>query len=250
MIPCLLLKGNGFFKTRQFKKPVYLGDPINTLKIFNEKEVDEICILDIDATRNGRGPNFDLLHDMASECFMPLSYGGGITSIDQIQKLFYSGFEKICINTSLVLNPDLVKQAADNFGSQSVVASIDVKKGLLGKYEVMVNGGTRRTRMEPVELAQQAERLGAGEILLNSIDRDGTMQGYDLKLTSLVSNAVSIPVISCGGARDVNDFKAAVLDAGASAVAAGAMFVFHGPHRAVLINVPRPDVIEKSLTRT
>jgi cyclase len=240
------LKNNGFYKTHKFKRPKYLGDPINILKIFNEKEVDEICILDIDATINKSGPNMDLLLDMASECFMPLSYGGGITNIEQMKKLFYFGFEKIVLNTAAYKDPDLVGQAADIFGSQSVVVSVDVKKKLFGKYEVFIRGGRGKTGLSPEEYAQMLEKKGAGEIVLNSIDNDGTKSGYDLELIKKVANVIDIPVIACGGASGVNDFKKAV-DSGASAVGAGAMFVFHGPHNAVLINTPTRDAIMKVL---
>jgi len=241
VIPCLLLKGKGFYKTTKFKNAVYLGDPINILKIFNDKEVDEICILDIGATATGNGPNFALLRDLASECFMPLGYGGGITDIDQMKALFYLGYEKVVVNTAAIKKPNLINEASLIFGSQSVVVSIDVRKGLFRGYEVMIRSGSKKTGRNPVELAREVEERGAGEIILNSIDRDGTMQGYDLQLIKMVSSAVKIPVIACGGATKLEDFRAAVCEGGASAVAAGAMFVFQGPHRAVLISYPLVD---------
>jgi cyclase len=244
VIPCLLLKDNYFYKTVKFKDPIYLGDPINILRIFNEKEVDEILILDIGASLSQKGPNFPLLRDIGSECFMPLGYGGGIRSLDQMKLLFQVGFEKMSLNTVLHENPNLVTLGAKAFGSQSVVVSMDVKKGLFGSYEVMSRNGIKKTGRDPVEFAREMEQRGAGEILVNSIDRDGTMQGYDLQLLRMVSSAVKVPVIACGGAGEVADFGAAVKDGGASAVAAGSMFVFQGKHRAVLISFPEPAVLE------
>lgn len=249
VIPCLLLQGNGFYKTTKFKNPVYLGDPVNILKIFNEKEVDEIIVLDIGATRNRADINYPLLKDFASECFMPLGYGGGIRNIDQMKALFQLGFEKISLNSEAYNNPGLVTQAAQAFGSQSVVVSMDVRRRFLGGYEVITQCGTKQTGREPVEVARDMEQRGAGEILLNSIDRDGTMVGYDVNLIKAITQSVSIPVIAAGGAGKVEDFAAAVIQGGASAVAAGAMFVFQGPHRAVLVNVPSPDILEQALER-
>ena len=244
VIPCLLLKGNGFYKTAKFKNPVYLGDPINILKIFNEKEVDEIFVLDIGATSMQKDINMSLLQDFASECFMPLGYGGGIRDLKQMKDIFQLGFEKVAVNTAAHENPDLITDAANAFGSQSVVVSIDVKKGWMGSYEVMTRSGSHKTGHNPVDYAKEMEDRGAGELLVNGIDRDGTMEGYDLKLIKSVADAVEIPVIAVGGAGNVQHLGAAVKEAGASAVAAGAMFVFQGPHRAVLINVPSPDEIK------
>ncbi len=244
VIPVLLLKGQGFYKTKKFDGGVYLGDPINILRIFNDKEVDEICVLDIGATPSGEKPQVDFLREFASECFMPLAYGGGISSLDQMRCLFKTGVEKCVINTAVHENPNLIEKAAGEFGSQSIVASIDVKKKLFGGYDVCTRGGQVSTGVGVVEYASRAEKLGAGEILLNSIDRDGTMGGYDLELARKVAGSVSVPVIMCGGAGNVRDFRE-VVEAGISAVAAGAMFVFQGPHRGVLINVPPPEVLEK-----
>jgi cyclase len=241
VIPCLLLQGNGFYKTTKFKKPVYLGDPVNILKIFNDKEVDEIFVLDIGATVRQTGINIELLKDFASECFMPLGYGGGIRNIDQMKAVFQLGFEKVAINTAAYENPDLITQGANIFGSQSIVVSVDVKKSLLGKYEVMIHAGNKKTGRDPVEYIKEMQSRGAGEILINAIDRDGTMEGYDLKLVKAVAAAVKIPVVACGGAGNIGHLGAVVKEAGASAAAAGAMFVFQGPHRAVLINVPSPE---------
>jgi cyclase len=246
VIPTLLLKRRGFYKTKKFKDPVYLGDPINILKIFNDKEVDEICVLDIGATPSGAGPQLDYLGEFASECFVPLAYGGGITKMEQIREIFHIGIEKCVINSAYHVEPDLIKNAATEYGSQSVVVSIDVKKKLLGGYEVFSNCGTKKTGRNPKDLAREAEGMGAGEILLNAIDRDGVMDGYDLGLAEEVCSAVSVPVILSGGAGSVEDLSAAA-KSGASAVAAGAFFVFTGPHRAVLINVPSAQELEATL---
>lgn len=249
IIPVLLLKGAGFYKTTRFKDPVYLGDPLNILRIFNEKEVDEIAILDIEATLDGREPDFGALQDMASECFMPLAYGGGIKTVRQIQRLFQIGFEKVILNSSALERPELIKDAAQSFGSQSVVVCIDAKKGLLSGNHVVSCGGRKAHKWSPGDWAQRAAELGAGEIIINSVSRDGTMTGYDLGLIRQVTMAVGVPVIALGGAARVEDFAAAVNEAQASACAAGAMFVFQGPHRAVLINVPSPQEILAAISR-
>jgi cyclase len=235
VIPCLLLQGEGLVKTITFKNPIYLGDPINIVKIFNDKEVDELVLLDIRAT----------IEKIASECFMPLGYGGGIRNVEDMKNLFSLGVEKISINSCAVESPDLIKKATEIFGSQSIVISIDVKKSWLGKYEVVTHGGKRRTGLDPVLFAKQVENLGAGELLLNSVERDGTMQGYDLKLISLIANAVNIPVVACGGAGKLEHLADAVLKGGASAAAAGSFFVFNGPHRAVLISYPLPQELKR-----
>jgi imidazole glycerol-phosphate synthase subunit HisF len=245
VMPCLLLRGTGLVKTVGFKDPTYLGDPRNVIKIFNEKEVDEIVLLDISATANASEPNYDLLLELTSECFMPLTYGGGITNLSQIEKILKLGVEKVSLNTCVVKNLAFITQVSRAFGSQSTVASIDVKRKLLGKYEVFIRGGKEKTGLDPVALAKQVESAGAGEILLNSIDRDGTMQGYDLEILGKVTNAVRIPVIACGGAGSIHDFGLAVKQGGASAVAAGSLFVFHGRHRAVLISFPKRQDLER-----
>ena len=238
VIPSLLLRGKGLVKTVKFKDPRYLGDPINIIKIFNDKEVDELTLLDITATIEGRKPPFDYIAKVASECFMPLGYGGGIKDIEDIRKISALGVEKVILNSYAFENPDFITTAADLVGSQSVVVSIDVKKNILGKYEVFIHGGRKNTGADPVRFATQMAEKGAGEILLNSIDRDGTFTGYDISMIQKVTSAVSIPVIACGGARDVQDLGLAVKEGGASAVAAGSMFVYQGKHRAVLINFP------------
>lgn len=238
IIPCLTMIDRGLVKTTQFKNPRYLGDPVNSVKIFNGKGVDELCILDIRASSQQKGPDFEYLKDIASEAFMPLSYGGGITKLSEIEQLFYIGYEKVVINTALVNKPELIKEAVAFAGSQSIVASIDVKTELFGKRTCYIHDGTKKVNMDPVTLAIQAEKLGVGEIFINSISRDGTMQGYDIDLIKQITSAVKIPVIACGGAKDIQDFKKALQDGGAHAVAAGSMFVYYGKQKAVLITVP------------
>jgi cyclase len=235
VIPCLLLRGAGLVKTTGFKSPRYVGDPINAIRIFNDKEVDELVLLDITATPEGREPAYTTIADVASECFMPLAYGGGITSVEQARRILKLGVEKVILNTAAWRQPQLVTDASREFGAQAVVASIDVRRKLFGRYEVFVESGKAGTGVDPVDYARRMEELGVGEILLNAIDRDGTMRGYDLELLAKVSAAVGVPVIASGGAGSLADFGAAVRSGGADAVAAGAMFVFHGPHRAVLI---------------
>lgn len=238
VIPCLLLQNQGLVKTVKFKDPKYLGDPINVVKIFNDKEVDELAFLDITATLERNRPPFALLERVATECFMPFSYGGGIRTIEDVKTLIGIGIEKVIINTYAVENPAFVRVTADVCGSSSTVVSIDVKKNWRGKYEVFTHGGRKGTGLDPVKFALEVERLGAGELLLNSIDRDGSMQGYDLDLIARITGAVGIPVVACGGAGQVADLAQAVKQGGASAAAAGSLFVFKGPHRAVLISYP------------
>lgn len=245
VIPCLLLKGLGLVKTVGFKKPKYIGDPINAVKIFNDKEVDELAFLDIDASVKDQPPKFDLISQIAGECFMPFSYGGGIKTLEEIKNILSLGAEKVVLNTSVFQNPGLIREAAAKFGSQSIVASIDVKKTLWGKYRVYTAGGSRNTGRGPVEHAKAVEAEGAGEILLTSIDRDGTMSGYDTQLIKAVADAVDIPVIACGGAGELNHLAEAVHTGGASAAAAGSMFVFHDKNRAVLINYPTQEQLKK-----
>jgi len=237
VIPCLLLRHGGLVKTVKFKDPKYLGDPINIVKIFNDKEVDEIVLLDIAATVENKRPAFDLLAKITSEAFMPLAYGGGIRHVEDIKTILRLGVEKVCINAHAVEDFSFVRVAADFAGSQSVVVSIDVKRNPSGRHEVHTCAGTRTTGLDPVNYAMEMQKQGAGELLLNSIDRDGTMQGYDLELIRRVTGAVTIPVVACGGAGTVQHLAEAVKE-GASAVAAGSMFVFQGPHRAVLISYP------------
>ncbi len=243
VIPCLLLRNGGLVKTLQFDKPKYVGDPINAVRIFNEKEVDEIVILDITATPEKREPNFELIKDLASQAFMPLAYGGGITNIQQIEKLFSIGIEKVVLNTVVSTNPNLIKQASDFAGSSSVVVCMDVKSKLFGKPTVFNHAGKVDTKQDPIQFAQKMQKLGAGELIFNSIDRDGMQKGYDLAMIEKIANAIDIPLIALGGAATIDDFRRAV-DNGASAVAAGSMFVFHGKHKAVLITYPEYKKLE------
>ena len=235
IIPSLLIDNKRLVKTIRFNNPNYLGDPINAVKIFNEKQADELCILDI--TRKKGNIDFNFLEDIATEAFMPLSYGGGVNNLEQVKKLFQIGFEKVIINTALYSNTELISQAVDYAGSQSIVASIDYKKTMFGKNLCFSECGSKNGHITPVEMAKRVEELGVGEILLNSIDRDGKMSGYDLAMINNISREVTVPVIACGGAGGLNDIKS-VIDAGADAVAAGSIFVYYGAKKAVLINYP------------
>lgn len=247
IIPCLSITAeHDLVKTTKFSNPRYLGDPINAVKIFNDKGVDELCILDITASKDGREPDFDYIKDIASEAFMPLSYGGGITNIEQIKKIFNMGYEKVIINTAFYKNPNLITEAANLAGSQSIVVSIDVRNEMLGRKRCYICSGTEKISKEPIKLAKIAEDLGAGEILLNSITNDGAMRGYDIKLISDVVNSVNIPVIACGGAANIQDLKKALYEGNAHAVAAGSMFVYYGSEKAVLINMPNEEELIKN----
>ena len=245
IIPCLLLQNQGLVKTVKFKTPKYVGCPINALKIFNEKEVDELIFLDITATREKRRPLFKLISEIATECFMPFCYGGGINSLEDMQAIFSLGAEKVAINTQATLRPSLVKQASKQFGSQSIVVSIDVKKDLFGNYKVFSHLRKNVLKIDPIYFAIQMEDMGAGELLVNSVDKDGTMEGYDIELIKKLTAAVNIPVVACGGAGSIEHFRIAINQGGASAVAAGSMFVFYGRHRAVLISYPSRQELDR-----
>lgn len=238
VIPVLLLRRRGLVKTIRFKEPTYLGDPINVVRIFNDKEVDELFFLDIEATVAGQRPPFELLSQITAECFVPLGYGGGLRTLEDVRTILGLGVEKVAINSYAAESPDFIRQAADLFGSQAIVVAMDVKRDLLGQARVFTQAGRKNTGQDPRAYAQLMEAKGAGELLVNSIDRDGTMQGYDLDLLRSITSAVSIPVVACGGAGRLDDFAAAVKRGGASAVAAGSLFVFQGRHRAVLISYP------------
>lgn len=237
VIPTLLLRGTGLVKTVCFKDAVYVGDPRNAVKIFNEREVDELVLLDIQATLQNSPIQYDLIREIVTEAFMPIGYGGHVTDVEQARKLVTSGIEKIILCTSAVQNPDLVTDLSRLVGSSSTVVCIDYKRNFWGKNEVVIQGGRKGTGKDPVEFAREMEKRGAGELILNSIDRDGTMQGYDVELVKGIANNADIPIIASGGAGKLDDFRAAV-QAGASAAAAGSMFVFQGKHRAVLISYP------------
>lgn len=239
LMPCLLLRNAGLVKTIRFADPSYVGDPVNAVRIFNDKEVDELVLLDIYATIEGKRPPFKTIREIASECFMPVAYGGGIRSLEDIREIFSLGVEKVVINSHAVENPAFIQDAAERFGSQSIVASIDAKRSRWRReYRVYTRGGKTDTGLSPVDWAAQLEALGAGEIFLNSIDRDGTMEGFDLDLIRQITQTVQIPVIACGGAGKLDDLRLAVVEGAASGVAAGSMVVYHGRHRAVLINFP------------
>jgi cyclase len=247
VIPVLLIKNQGLVKSVQFKNHKYVVDPINAVKIFNEKEVDELAILDISASAEHRPPDISKIAEIAGEAFMPLSYGGGISTVEEVKQLLFSGIEKVVLNKSAHLKPELITEIANSFGSQSVMASIDVKKNFLGRYKVYTDNGSNNTGLDPVEFAKQCETKGAGEILLNSIARDGTYKGYDLELLKAISTAVNIPVVACGGAGTIEDFRMAILEGKASAVSAGSMFVFQRPHNAVLISYPKQIDLKQKL---
>lgn len=247
VIPCLLLKNGGLVKTVKFKNPVYVGDPINAVKIFNDKEVDELLFIDIEATNQNRGPNFDFIVKISREAFMPFGYGGGIRNIEDVKTLMRLGVEKVSVNTFAIENPDFITQAAEHCGSQSVVAAIDVKKDFFGNHKVYNHSTGKTTKYNPVEFAQLMENKGAGEILLNSVDREGTLSGYDIELINKVCEAVAIPVVALGGAGNIKDFEKAVKEGKASAVAAGSFFVFYGPHKAVLITYPEKEELKQLL---
>jgi len=240
VIPCLLVRAGQLVKTERFVAPRYVGDPVNAVRIFNDKEVDELVVLDIEARQTQRGPDFAYVAELAGEAFMPICYGGGVQKLDDFAALFRAGIEKVATTTAAVDTPELIHQAAKQFGSQSIVVGIDVRRSRRGRAEVFVEAGRRAAGIDPVGHAVAAQDLGAGEIMLTAIDREGTGDGYDLELIESVASAVEIPVIAHGGAAGTDDLGAA-LGAGASAVAAGSMFVFHGRRRAVLISYPSVD---------
>ena len=240
IIPTLLIDDRDLIKTVQFGPRTYLGDPVNAVKIFNRKGIDELSILDIGAEKNKREPDYELLRDVASEAFMPLSYGGGINHIEQIHDLLAMGYEKVVLNTALVRTPELILKAAEHYGSQSIVASIDAKKGVDG-YRCFIADGTEETKWTPIELALKAQELGAGEIVINSIDNDGMMNGYDIELVRSVADAVRLPVIAIGGAGRIDDLKNVLDNGHAHAAAGGSMFVYYGKLKAVLITAPSEE---------
>lgn len=246
VIPVLQIESRKLVKTTGFKAPAYVGDPLNALRIFNEKEVDEIAVVDIGATRNKKQPDFEFIRQMASECFMPMAYGGGVRTLDEASEIFQSGIEKIIIGTTFFKNPDVVKKIAEKFGTQSVAVSIDVRAKWLGKQKAYVTNGTVDTGSEPVAYAIKAVQVGAGELLLQSVDREGSGKGYDVALIERMSKAVGVPLIALGGANTLDDFLKAV-QAGASAVSAGNMFIYKGPHKAVLINYPDQNSLIQKL---
>jgi cyclase len=242
IIPCLLVKNNGLVKTVGFDKPKYVGDPLNAVRIFNEKEVDELMVVDIDATAQSREPNYKLIANLAAECRMPLCYGGGVTTPEQVQRIISLGVEKVALSAAAVANPSLISKAAQWVGGQSVVVVMDVKKvGMLRRYEVFTHNGNKASGLDPVSWAKQVEELGAGEVVLNSIDQDGELKGYDLTLVERVRQATTLPMTVLGGAGSLDDLEALVCRFGTIGAAAGSLFVFKGKYKAVLINYPSRD---------
>jgi cyclase len=244
LIPCLLLREESLVKSVRFKKFQYIGDPINTVRIFNELEVDELIILDTFAGVNRIAPNFPLLKDIVNECFMPMSYGGGISNLEEVKLLFKIGFEKIVLNSQPFYNPNLISQIASIYGNQSIIASIDYKKNFFGKEEVYINGGTYNINVNPIKWAKKLENMGAGEIFLTCIDREGTWSGFDSDTIKKVSQAVNIPVIAHGGCGNLNDIKEVVNNSSADAVAVGSMVVFQKKNMGVLVSFPDRNSIQ------
>jgi cyclase len=247
VIPTLLLKNKGLVKTVNFKNPNYLGDPINAVRIFNEKEVDELVLLDIIASNEKREPNYSWIKDIVSESFMPIGYGGGINNIEQIKKIFDLGVEKIIMNTA-AFDFNLINQAASIYGEQSIVVCIDAKKSFFGGYNVYSRAGLDKHKLSPDAFAKNVVNSGAGEIIIQSIDNEGKMKGFDLILTKLVSSAVNVPIVASGGAGSIQDLKEVITIGGASAVTAGSLFVYKGKHNAVLINYPSLSEIQEIIT--
>jgi cyclase len=238
IIPCLLVKNGGLVKTQKFANPKYVGDPINAVRIFNEKEVDELIVLDVDATAQGREPDYQMIKNVAAECRMPLCYGGGVTTVEQFTRIVSLGVEKVAVSAAAVRNPELVARAAEVVGRQSVVVVIDVKKTAANRHEVFIVNGSQSSGVAPAAFAADMQRLGAGEIVVNSIDRDGGMQGYDLDLVRDVGAAITVPMSVLGGAGKLADIAALIREFGVIGAAAGSLFVFKGVYRAVLINYP------------
>jgi cyclase len=249
VIPCLLLKDGGLVKTRKFRDPVYVGDPVNAVRIFNEKEADEIVILDIDASVRGAAPDFALIAEIAGEAFMPVTYGGGVRSLSDVKQLIRSGVEKVAINNAATQNIDLISEAAAMFGRQAIVGVIDIKKTILSGYKATTRSGSAEIGKNFLDHIKDLQRAGVGEIFVNHIDRDGTMQGYDLELFKRIVSVVDVPVVACGGAGSLEHFVEVIAEAGVDAVAAGSLFVFHGKHRAVLITYPTDFVLNLGANR-
>jgi len=246
IVPCLLVRNKGLVKTVQFKDSKYVGDPINAVKIFNEKEVDELIVLDIDATKEKRPPNYKMIKDLAVECRMPLCYGGGIKTVEQAKEIIKLGAEKIALSSIIFENRNRIKEIADAVGVQSVIAILDIKKkGIFGKYQVYINNGTKATGKDPICVAKELEALGVGEVVINSIDNDGMMKGYDLKLVELIREAINLPLTVLGGAGTIQDIRQLIRDYKIIGAAAGSLFVFKGKFKAVLINYPNRDEVKE-----
>ncbi len=244
-MPSLLIHDNGLVKTVNFKNSKYLGDPINAVRIFNEKEVDELAVFDIDATVLGREPDYVLIERLANQSRMPLCYGGGVKTVEQAQKIFGLGIEKIALSSAVVENPNLITQISERVGSQSVIVVMDIKKKIFGGYEIYTHNGKKATGLNPVTFAEKAQKLGAGEIVINSIDQDGVMKGFDINLIDKITEKITIPVTVLGGAGSLQDIKKLIDRHGIIGVAAGSLFVFKGVYKAVLINYPTKKEKEK-----
>ena len=247
VIPALLLKNDGLVKTDRFRKSRYIGDPINTVRILNEKEVDEIAFLDITASSERRGPNLGILEWIAGEAFMPMSYGGGITTLDEVRRILELGFEKVIINSASYSDLDLLREASRAFGAQAVVGSVDVSRSLFGKYRLVSHGGRKKQSVDLQTHLANLASADVGEVFLTSVDREGTMKGYDLDLIRMANSEIDVPVVAHGGAGSLEDLRAAVEEGGASAVSAGSIFVYQGARRAVLINYPDNEKLKALL---
>jgi cyclase len=241
IIPVLLVQNKGLVKTTRFSEPKYVGDPINAVKIFNEKQVDELIVLDIDATSLGREPDFNLIEKLAYECQMPLCYGGGIKSVEHAKRIFALGVEKVSISSIAIEEPKIIKEISDRVGSQSVVVVIDLKRTLLGGYDIYTHNGKRKSHVNFFKYLDKVQELGAGEVVINSINNDGMMKGYDHNLIDIVRDRINIPLTVLGGAASIEDFGQVIENHGILGLAAGSMFVFKGKYRAVLINYPSPE---------
>lgn len=246
VIPVLLIDKGKLVKTVKFRKPNYIGDPVNAVKIFNDKEVDEIILLDISATNEDRGPDYEKIEEICSEAFMPFAYGGGINNISQVDLLFQLGIEKVVLNSILSTDLELVKQVSEKYGAQSVVASIDIKKNLFGKYNVYTHSGERKIKGTIEDYIKKVLKAGVGELFVNSIDRDGTFQGFDLNLIEQLSKLSEVPLVACGGAQNVECITKAIKN-GASAVAAGSMFIYRGEQKGILINYPSQSLLTENV---
>ena len=244
IIPTLLLDGNGLVKTISFGNKTYIGDPINTIRLFNDMEVDELIFLDINSKKKDHKINFELLRGVANECFMPLAYGGGINKLDDIRRLFEIGFEKVIFNSATIENPELIIEASSLFGSQSIVGSIDIKKNLWGRKKVTIRGATKTINIDAPNHALNLQNMGCGEIFLNSVDHEGRMNGFDIELIQSVTSKVSLPVIASGGAGNLLDLRDAIHVGNASAVASGSVFIYHGKTKGILINYPTQQEIK------
>lgn len=238
IIPSLLVHDKGLVKTVKFKNSKYVGDPINAVKIFNEKEVDELAVFDIDATVLNKEPDYDLIEKLANQSRMPICYGGGVKTVEQAQKIFGLGIEKIALSSSVISNENLITEISRRVGSQSVIVVLDVKKKVFGSYEIYTHNGKKSTGINPVSFAKKAQELGAGEIIINSIDQDGVMKGYDMNLINKIREVITIPLTVLGGAGSLNDIKEVISKHDVIGVAAGSLFVFKGKYKAVLINYP------------